>query len=417
MAVALVTGANGVTGSYMVERILAGNEFARCVGTSRRPPNPDWVKKDLPAGVLETGGKLSWATADLAEESVEELTRKFVEAGCAGVTVLYWGAYVLADGWGHPQETEINKVMFDKCVRAVVAATNGGLKRVLLQLGEKWYWRDPDEPVPALPQREIPTPPTKSEGPAPGRAPFYTAQYNLAVALGRKHGFTWTVTLPMGIYGWTRQSQQSFVTSLAVFVFAHKLLGKPLVWPGNIHGYRGFGQGTDARLLADLNLWASLSDKCAGEVLNAASEDIYMTRYLWPRVGAYFGCEVPTLQEMEKLVSGQKGTMTELAVDRIPYDAIGPAFEGCKKSGIGKDDPSFDPSLHKAALPWDFLQYFFNSNGEAMWQSMTKVRRLGYTRYWDAEETFYDIFDRMVADGVFPKTVPGRQAAMQAFKL
>jgi nucleoside-diphosphate-sugar epimerase len=63
MAAVLVTGANGVTGSYVVERILSGTEFARCVGTSRRPPNADWVKKDLPVGVL--GGKLTWATADL----------------------------------------------------------------------------------------------------------------------------------------------------------------------------------------------------------------------------------------------------------------------------------------------------------------------------------------------------------------
>ena len=76
---ALVTGANGVSGSYMVERILAGSEFARCLGTSRRPPNADWVKKDLPAGALEAGGRLTWATADLAEESVEELATLFKE--------------------------------------------------------------------------------------------------------------------------------------------------------------------------------------------------------------------------------------------------------------------------------------------------------------------------------------------------
>lgn len=434
MAAALVTGANGVSGSYMVERILNGKEFARVVGSSRRVPNADWVKKDLKLPADLKGSNLTWATADLYEETVESLTKKFADAGCEGVTVLFWGAYVLPPGgWGTDAETEINKVMFDKCIQAVVVASKGSLKRVILQLGEKWYWgRDV---TPALPQKEIPEPPAGTI------SAFYREQYLLAVKYGKAHGFDWTVTLPMGIYGWTRQSQQTLVTSIAVFIFAHSLLNKPLVWPGNTHGFNGYGQGSDARFLADLNLWASLEPKCAGEVLNAGSEDLYIWRYLWPRFGAYFGCEVPSEKEMSNLISQEKGKPTQLAVDRIPYEQIGPAFKACKESGIGKDDPEFDPELHKAALPWDFLQYLFNSNGEPMYQSMSKVRRLGFRTYMDSvgiiaqvveggdvassltflgcgqqEEGFYDIFDRMVADGVFPKNLPGRDAARKAFK-
>lgn len=51
-----------------------------------------------------------------------------------------------------------------------------------------------------------------------------------------------------------------------------------------------------------------------------------------------------------------------------------------------------------------------------IFQSMTKVRSLGYTGYIDTEESFYAIFDRMARDGVFPKGLPGREAGRKAFR-
>lgn len=134
--VAFVAGANGITGSYIIEHILSNETpFERIIATSRRPPNADWVEKDLPPNVL--GGKLVWVTADLVTESVNELSAKFAEVGAADATHFYWGAYLLGDGWGSKSELELNRTMFDNCLRAVLKATNGKLERVLLQLGEK----------------------------------------------------------------------------------------------------------------------------------------------------------------------------------------------------------------------------------------------------------------------------------------
>jgi hypothetical protein len=64
--------------------------FDKIIATSRRAPNPEWVKHDLPAGVL--GKTLIWIEADLYGESVEQLSKKFKEHGVAETTVLYWGA-------------------------------------------------------------------------------------------------------------------------------------------------------------------------------------------------------------------------------------------------------------------------------------------------------------------------------------
>lgn len=140
--VAFVVGANGITGSYIIERILSSagtphqTPFDKVIATSRRPPNADWVAKDLPAGVL--GTKLFWVSADLYTESVNELAKKFADAGVGEATHFYWGAYLLGDGWGSATELDLNTKMFDNCLRATIAVTKGKLERVLLQLGEKW---------------------------------------------------------------------------------------------------------------------------------------------------------------------------------------------------------------------------------------------------------------------------------------
>jgi nucleoside-diphosphate-sugar epimerase len=87
MSTAFVVGANGITGSYIIEHILnsGSTPFTKVVATSRRPPNSDWIAKDLPAGVL--GTKLVWIAADLLNESINELAKKFGEAGVGEASV------------------------------------------------------------------------------------------------------------------------------------------------------------------------------------------------------------------------------------------------------------------------------------------------------------------------------------------
>ena len=88
--IAFVTGANGITGSYLVEHLLSRDDFSRVIATSRRPPNPDWVARDLPPDAMKSG-KLTWFQADLVEESLDALTKKFKEANVGDASYMYWG--------------------------------------------------------------------------------------------------------------------------------------------------------------------------------------------------------------------------------------------------------------------------------------------------------------------------------------
>lgn len=164
--------AHRCSGSYIVEHLLSGHpdaqKFTKVIATSRRPPNADWVKHDLPKGAM--GNKLVWIEADLLNESVEQLAEKFAKHGVDQATHFYWGAYALAEGWGSQKELEVNEKMFANCLGATCKVATG-LERCLLQLGAKWHVRSP---FPVIPIRESDTPPNVP------LAPFYNAQLEIA---------------------------------------------------------------------------------------------------------------------------------------------------------------------------------------------------------------------------------------------
>jgi len=243
----------------------------------------------------------------------------------------------------------MNRTMFDSALRATLAVNNNNLKRVLLQLGEKWYFRDP---TPTLPQKEM------DDKPVPSIAHFYDVQLSICKELAAKHSFTWTVTLPQCIYGATRQCAQTIATSLGVYIFAHRLLDLPLVFPGNAIGWNAVSDGSDAALLAEENVWASLSPNAAGQILNAVNGDVFQWKYLWPRLGAYFGAKVPSEEEMVKLMSKESGvkTVPDLAT-RISNEALAKAWKECKESGLGKNDKDFDVKSWEAAVPFKWVAW------------------------------------------------------------
>lgn len=73
----------------------------------------------------------------------------------------------------------------------------------------------------------------------------------------------------------------TLATQLGVYLFAHRLLGKPAVFPGSKAYWNAVTDATDAGLLAELNTWAALEPKCAGQILNAVNGDVFQWRFIW----------------------------------------------------------------------------------------------------------------------------------------
>lgn len=143
----------------------------------------------------------------------------------------------------------------------------------------------------------------------------------------------------------------TLATSLAIYILILKTLDMPLIFPGNVHLWNAVQDGTSADLLAELNVWASLEPKCAGQILNAHNGDTHMWSTLWPKFLAYFG--VPKLKimvgaEMEKHLGTEKGKLTYKTKEQITQEMAKEAWQK-----LSAQDSTVDPEGWKQG--WESL--------------------------------------------------------------
>lgn len=99
----------------------------------------------------------------------------------------------------------------------------------------------------------------------------------------------------------------------------------------------------------------------------------------------------------------------------LPPETLSALWSECSAT-LAKNDPNFDAQGWRGSQPWTFFESVFAIQTN-LFQSSTKLRKLGWAGYMDTEECFYAIFDRMTRDGFFPSGVlPGREAGRKAFK-
>jgi hypothetical protein len=126
---ALVAGANGISGQYMLRVLsLSPQRWTKIYALSRRPPqgfnapNIEHIALDFLAGK-------------------EEIAKTLKERGVKGVDYVFFFAYKELNGsdgtlWArHEEMTEVNGNMLKDFVEAMPAV--GGFKRIVLQTGAK----------------------------------------------------------------------------------------------------------------------------------------------------------------------------------------------------------------------------------------------------------------------------------------
>ena len=80
--VALVTGANGISGAYLVRQMSNEPYWAKIIATSRRPPHG-----------LPNSDRVQFAQADLSGDAAS-ISKAFKDAGVVGVTHFFHMAYL-----------------------------------------------------------------------------------------------------------------------------------------------------------------------------------------------------------------------------------------------------------------------------------------------------------------------------------
>ena len=181
--VALVTGANGVTGAYVVAQLACEPHWSRIIATSRRPPYR--IPKDP---------RVEFAQCDLAADA-DTISHSLKVAGATGITHFFHMAYVHHDTF--EKQYEYNVPFFRNILTAVNDVNMDTLERVVLQTGAKHYGfaskAPPKEPI------------TEDMGRLGLGGPpnFYYPQEDFMFALQRGKKWTWNVTRPFMINGFT----------------------------------------------------------------------------------------------------------------------------------------------------------------------------------------------------------------------
>lgn len=125
---------------------------------------------------------------------------------------------------------------------------------------------------------------------------FYYQQEDAMFALAKERTWSWNVIRPNGIIGFTPGANgMSEALTLAVYLLVCRELGQVPTFPGNKFFYNAADDASYAPSIADMSVWAATSgDKTKNEAFNHTNGDIIVWRYLWPKLGRYFGIEVRT---------------------------------------------------------------------------------------------------------------------------
>ena len=80
--------------------------------------------------------------------------------------------------------------------------------------------------------------------------------------------------------------------TLALYMLINKELGVVPRFPGNKYFYHAVDDCSYGPGIADLSVWASTQEHCKDEAFNHVNGDTYIWRYLFKRIGKYFGMDV-----------------------------------------------------------------------------------------------------------------------------
>jgi nucleoside-diphosphate-sugar epimerase len=179
--VAFVTGANGVTGQYLLAQLAQEPEWTRVIATSRRPP-----------GSLPQSDRVGFHQHDLNKD-VDAITKALQEMGATRVTHFFHMAYIHHDEFA--KQYEYNVPFFKNVLTAVEELNRNTLQRVVLQTGAKHY----GQAYKAPPRQPI----TEDLGRLGLGGPpnFYYPQEDFMFALQEGKQWTWSVTRPFLISG------------------------------------------------------------------------------------------------------------------------------------------------------------------------------------------------------------------------
>jgi len=356
----LVAGASGVVGAAAVEAFL--REGWEVVALSRRAP--------------EIAG--SQAFTHLAVDLQDAAASRAALGALTGVTHLVYTALFekpgLIAGWQEQDQMNTNLAMLKNCLEPLEAAGNP-LQHVSLLQGTKAYGIHL-HPMP-IPARE--------RNPRDPHANFYWLQEDYLKERAAAAGFAWTILRPQLIIGSAYGVAMNLAPVIGAYGAICRELGEPMGYPG---GISWVWEAVDARLLANVFVWAGTSPQASGLHFNVTNGDVFEWRDVWPvmadTLGVATGPDTP--RELKHWLPEHEAVWDRLVARHGLRQVALPALLG--------------ESHHYA----DFcFAYGMTTPPPAAFVSTIRLRQAGFHEVCDTQDMFTYWLKDFIQRGILPK--------------
>jgi nucleoside-diphosphate-sugar epimerase len=349
---AIVVGALGVIGRYIVERLLKQEDWS-VVGLSRR--------------AADGGARHRHVCVDLLDQ--RDTNAKL--AGLSEATHVFYAAFQpsAGDAAGYASNIAANRDMLVNAVTAVAAASRV-LRRVVLVTGTKYYGSH---------LGPFKTPARESD---PRHLPpnYYFDQIDWLTDFQAGKHWDWVELRPQTLCGFAPGTPMSLLPAIAVYAAISKELGLPLRFPGKPGAYVSIYQVTESTHFADAALWAATEPRCGLEAFNITNGDYFRWCNLWPKLAAVFDMPAGDPQTI---------SLTQHMADKaLLWRAMTEKY-------------ALKPYDYDQLVAWPFADYVFGCDWDVM-SDVTKSRRFGFHDVVDSEEMFMRLLRRFREQRIVP---------------
>ena len=345
---ALVTGASGLVGGYLLKHLLDQGGWD-IVAVSRRKP-------DMP-------GNYRHIAVDLLDPA--DCTSKL--GHLKEVSHIFFVAYIERSD---PRElVTANLGMLVNLVETI-EAVSPVLEHVHLSEGTKWYGNH------LGPFKT----PAKEDDPRHMPPNFYYDQQDFLEQRQKGKRWGWSTVRPHAVCGFSTGGPMNLTLAIAVYAAISKELGLPLSFPGKPGAYSALYQCTDAALLAKAITWMATEPKAANQAFNITNGDLFRWQNLWPRFADFFGME---------LAPSRYISLGRTMADKGPvWDRI------VAKHGL-------QAHSYNEIVAWGYPENVFASDYDIV-SDTGKARRLGFHDLVDSEEMFLRMFTEFRGNRIIP---------------
>ncbi|KAH7396547.1 NAD dependent epimerase/dehydratase family protein-like protein [Phaeosphaeria sp. MPI-PUGE-AT-0046c] len=272
---AIITGANGISGNYML-RVLSQDpeRWSKIYCLSRQPPA-------LPNGLPKNAEHIA---LDFLKEP-EEIAAALKERGVKADYIFFY-SYVQAkpkEGgglWSDAEEMCRVNLLLLKNFLLALPLTPITPTRILLQTGAKNYGIHLGPA--ATPQEEHHPRITLEPN-------FYYPQEDFLFSFCAQHKIGWNVCMPAAILGAVPSAAMNLVYPLGIYASVQKRLGEDLAFPADLAAWEAPRCLSSSALNGYMEEWAVLSPHTENERFNTSDGASFTWGGFWPKFARWYG--------------------------------------------------------------------------------------------------------------------------------